>query len=115
MARRKRRSGFGGDTGIHRERSKGTIREIRRVNGLIRRNLRSPPDCEEAARLIYILGQQEGAYWIDRFEGGRMGGGHGSASGLGRATTRIVGRFIDRCVVKPKSAAAARKMRAVWR
>ena len=106
MARRKR---FGDSSEIHAERAKSTLREIRRLVGATKRNLRSPPDCERAARLAIALAQQTGAYLIDRSAGSsRAGFG-------GKGPRAVIDRFISVCVVKPKSAAAARKMRAVWR
>ena len=103
---------FGASTEIHHERSKSTLREIRRLSDQVKRHLRSPPDCEGAAELLLTLAQQQGAYLIDRHEGG--GRGLRTSYG-GRGPRAIARKFISMCVVKPKSAAAARKMRAVWR
>ncbi len=107
MARRRRRRRFGDSAATHAERSKETLREIRRLKGKFHSAMKSPPDCEQAARLVFAVGQMEGAYWIDRQARG--------TAGLSRAVNRLLGRFIDACVVRPRSAAAARKMRAVWR
>lgn len=99
---------YGGTTEQHRERSRVTMHEIKRLRTQIRSAMRAPPDCVHAAHLIRSLAQQEGAFWVDRHESkGRV---------TGWTTSRyIVDRFIKACVVHPRSQAAARKMREVWR
>lgn len=105
MAKRR----FGASAEKHRDRAQSNLRQIRRVVGVVRRQLRSPPDCEAAASAMRDLLHLEGSYLIDKYEGAR--GGKGLISGYGGPR----GLFDKACVVKPRSAAAARKMRAVWR
>lgn len=84
---------------------------MKRLARVIRSHLKAPPDCESLASFLRALAYQEGAFDIDRFEsGGRL-----LQSRVGRVTRALARKFDAACVVKPKSAAAARKMRAVWR
>lgn len=55
---------------------------------------------------------KEGHYMIDRYDGR---GGRTMATSRYKGTRRLFDKFIKTCVIKPRSAAAARKMRAVWR
>ena len=107
MAKRK---GFGATAEVHKERSKSTLREIKRLSGQVRKYLKTPADCATAARLVVTLAQQQGSYLIDRYEGGKARTSYG-----GRGGRTLIDKFIRTCVLKPRSAAAERKMRSVWR
>jgi len=106
MARR-RHGRFGAPQEVHAERAKSNLREIHRLSRKLRSALRSPPDCIAAAGLLRSLVFVEGAYLIDRAEG------YSYRARGGRSGRGLFHRFLDSCVVKPKSAAAARRMRAV--
>jgi hypothetical protein len=107
MARRKRR--FGSPPDVHKERAKSSLREIKRLTKTLRRHLADPADCATAARLAITLAEQTGAHLIDRWEGG------GRMSAGGRGPRQLIGRFIDKCVLKPRSEAHKRKIHATWR
>jgi hypothetical protein len=110
MARRRHKR-FGDPTAVHAERAKFHLREIKRLTRTARSYLASPPDCESAGGLIVALAQMQGSYLIDRTAGGfRRAGGYGGAGPRG-----VIRKFLALCTVKPRSASAARKMRAVWR
>lgn len=100
---------FGDSQEVHSDRAKSTLREVRRLLKRARVYLSTPPDCKNAASLIMTLNQMRGAYLIDRSARSSRAGFGGKGPAL------ITKKFIDLCVVKPKSAAAERKMRAVWR
>lgn len=106
MARRKR---FGSPIEVHAERSKSTLREMKRLMSAVKSRLKSPPDCATASRLVIALAQQQGAYLIDRDSyRGRAGLG-------GKGPRAVIEKFISACVVKPRSKAAERKIHSVWR
>lgn len=105
MARRR----FGASQSEHRDRARANLPQIRRVVGVIRRQLRSPPDCEAAASAMRDLLHLEGSYLIDKYESGRA---KRASYGGPRA---LFDKFVKACVVKPKTLTQARKMRAVWR
>lgn len=108
MAKAKRKR-FGDSAEVHAERSKSTLREMKRLRGALLRHLRSPPDCATAALLAITLAEQSGAYLIDRSAGlSRAGFG-------GRGIRGVLNRFVSACVVKPRSEAHKRKIHAVWR
>ena len=111
MARRKRR--YGAPPEIHYQRAQSTIREVRRLSKVIRAHLKPPADCENVARFLRALAYQEGAFDIDSFEGGHKL--LGRRTGMQRLSRGLFDRFVRTCVVKPRSKAAERKMRAVWR
>jgi hypothetical protein len=113
MARRRKRR-FGATSDVHHDRATSSLREIKRLTDRVRSYLKSPPDCDMAAGLVVTLSELRGAYLIDRFEGGRGRGGRAGSYG-GRGPRAVIDKFISKCIVKPKTAAAARKMRAVWR
>lgn len=95
----------------HQERAKGTLREIRRLERVIRAKFRSPPDCVHLGHLIAQLSRTEGSFDAERLGGGyRLRGG-----GVGGSTRRIIARFVRACVLHPRSKAAERKIHAVWR
>jgi hypothetical protein len=110
MAKRKRKrfSGFGSSAEIHRDRSKHTLREIHRLQRVIRTKMKSPPDCVHAASLVRALAQQEGAFLIDRDSGGRRARSSSSSRAL-------FDRFVKACVISPRNSGAMRKIHAVWR
>lgn len=116
MARR----AFGLSAEMHHQSAKDRLREIRRLTRVLRDELKNPPDCERAAGVAIRLAQEQGAYLIDRFHGRssvRRSGQHQFAppSYGGRGPRGAIRRFEQVCIVKPRSPAAARKMRAVWR
>lgn len=94
--KRRRRRGYGLSAEGHASRSKGTLREIRRLQRVLKDKLKSPPDCVHAANLTRALAQQEGAFWVDRHDGG---GGRGTTSPSSRM---IFDRFVKVCVMHPR-------------
>lgn len=107
MARRRRRS-LGASEEVHRERAKSSLREIKRLRGHLKAQLREPPDCVHAFHLATTLAEQVGAHLIDRYESsGKMRGGQGLRA--------LISKFEKVCVIHPKSIARARRIHAVWR
>jgi hypothetical protein len=110
MARRRRKR-YGDPTDYHADRAKGTLREINRLRGALKRHLKAPPDCATAAHLAISLAQAQGSYLIDRSASGpRISGSYG-----GKGPRAVIERFIRACVIEPRSLAAKRKIHAVWR
>jgi hypothetical protein len=109
MAKRKRsRRRFGATAQEHGARAKSTIREIKRLQGALRRQLQNPPDCVHAANLNRALAEQEGAYLIDRFESS-------ARTGKGLGSRALHDRFVKVCVVHPRNRRASQNIHEVWR
>lgn len=107
MARRKKK--FGDAIDAHRERSKSTLREIKRLRGVLKSRLKAPADCEGAIGAALRLAEMSGAYLIDR-------SAYSSRAGFGgRGVSGILRRFEAKCVVRPKTEAQRRRIRSVWR
>lgn len=106
----RRRKSYGLPPEGHADRAKSTLREIRRLLGVFRSRMKSPPDCIHAAHLLHTLAQQEGAYLIDRHDSGAR-----RWEMAQETSRRALDRFVKVCVVHSHSKAADRKIHAVWR
>lgn len=104
---------FGDTVEGHHDASQNTIREVKRLQERLRSSLRDPPDCGNAVTFALRLSYIAGKYDVHRYEG--KGRGLRGGRGANRANAGLFYRVEKMCVVKPKSKAAERKMRAVWR
>lgn len=109
MARRRRRRRFGAPAEVHAERARSTAREIKRLVGHLRRQLRDPPDCVHAFHLATALSQAGGAYLIDRDEG------YGRGMRGGEGVRALLSKFEKKCVLHPKNRRASQRIHEVWR
>lgn len=99
MARKRKR--FGDSQEVHRERSKGTLREMKRLRRLVLSRMKKPAMCADALDAAMLLAQQSGAYLIDRSAGSsRAGFG-------GRGVSRLLHRVVKACA-KPTAKSARR-------
>lgn len=116
MARRKRKRRFGSATEAHREGARGSIREMKRLSRSLRSYLQAPADCSSAARLALRLAEVSGSHAAERYHAGGLSRGRWFTTSLGgRGVRGLLNRFVSACVMKPRSAAAERKIHAVWR
>lgn len=105
-----KRRRFGWSAEAHTDAAQSGVREVRRLTDRLKRELRNPPDCVSAARIALALAQEQGHLFINR-----AGSNYRSPRSWGAGSNAVLRRFKDLCIVRPRSAAAARKMRAVWR
>jgi hypothetical protein len=99
----------------HYSRGRLEVQDIRRLSDRVRKLLRSPADCDEAAHTMIVLSSVVGAYHSDRVAMENRPLRKPPGRGSQRALYGLERQFIRACVVKPRSPAAQRKIRSVWR
>ena len=112
MARRRRRRRFGLPPEEHRDRARDEIREFKRLVGVLRSQLKDPPDCVHAFHLASTLAEVRGRYVVEDFSSGRRSG---VKRGLEGSISRLLTKFEKKCVLHPKNRRASQRIHAVWR